>query len=111
VLLLYEGHQIFFGSTQAAVAYFTRLGFAFPERSTTADFLTSVTNPQARCIRGGYESRVPRTAVEFADVWKQSQERQTLVDEIEVYRNRFPIEPHQLQKFRAIQVAQKGRQR
>lgn len=81
--LLYDGRQIFFGSTSAAKAYFVKLGFVCSPRSTTADFLTSLTNPAERTIHLEYESRVPRTPDEFLDCWKQSIERMELVKEIE----------------------------
>lgn len=36
-----------------------------PPRWTTADFLTSVTNPHERHVQPGWEARIPRTAEEF----------------------------------------------
>ena len=60
VLLLYEGRQIYFGTTASAKTYFTNLGFVCPERSTTADFLCSLTNPLERKMINGYESKVSR---------------------------------------------------
>ncbi|KAL8695989.1 MAG: hypothetical protein Q9201_007878 [Fulgogasparrea decipioides] len=51
VILLYEGREIFFGSTDAAKVYFIELGFVCPDRSTTADFLCSITNPLERIVR------------------------------------------------------------
>ncbi|KAI1742988.1 P-loop containing nucleoside triphosphate hydrolase protein [Xylaria scruposa] len=82
VLLLYEGHQIFFGPNSDAADYFLRLGFSMPDRSTTADFLTSITSPSERTVREGYENRVPRVPEEFAAAWQQSRECQVLLEEI-----------------------------
>ena len=39
---------------------------------TTPDFLIAITNPNARIVREGYESRVPRTADELADHYHKS---------------------------------------
>lgn len=109
MLLLYEGHQVYFGTAQAAHSYFITLGFACPERSNTPDFLTSLTDPKACLVCQGFELQVPRTATEFADVWKRSPERAGLLREIEDYEKRFPVGQQQLLRFREIQKAQKAR--
>lgn len=44
VILIDEGRCLFFGPTNEAASYFKSLGFAQPERWTTADFLTSVSD-------------------------------------------------------------------
>ena len=90
VTLLFEGRQIYFGTTTAARAYFVNLGFVCPQRSTTADFLTSLTNPLERTVRSGYESRAPQTPEEFAHIWNRSPERKRVAAEIESYQNKFP---------------------
>ncbi|KAF5684748.1 putative ABC1 transport, partial [Fusarium denticulatum] len=61
VTVLYEGHQIFFGRINEAKQYFENLGFECPDRQTTPDFLTSMTSPQERRVRSGFESTAPRT--------------------------------------------------
>ncbi|KAL8835182.1 MAG: hypothetical protein Q9170_003428 [Blastenia crenularia] len=91
VTVLYEGREIYFGSTRVAKVYFTELGFVCSDRSTTADFLCSVTNPSERVIQEGYEDRVPRTAAEFARTWERSPAREKLVAEIEAYRVQYPL--------------------
>ncbi|KAF4499618.1 ATPase [Fusarium agapanthi] len=78
VIVLYEGRQIFFGKTDEAQAYFENLGFICPEQQTTADFLTSMTNPAERVIRQG--ANPPRTSDELARAWQQSQHRSRLID-------------------------------
>lgn len=85
VSLLYEGYQIYFGSTKTAKDYFTRMGWHCPQRQTTADFLTSLTNPSQREPRYGYEEKVPRTPKEFYDIWQASPERKALLEEIDEY--------------------------
>ena len=86
VTLLYDGRQVYFGDVSAAKTYFTNLGFICPDGLTTSDFLTSLTHPPERIVRRGFESRVPRTADEFALVWKDSIERVKLLEEIKVYQ-------------------------
>ncbi|MCJ1270047.1 hypothetical protein MMC22_009941 [Lobaria immixta] len=96
VLLLYEGRQIYFGSTDSAKNYFTNLGFGCPERSTTADFLCSLTNPLERDIIDGYESKVPRSPEDFAQIWKNSPERGRIAEEISHYEASFPSDGKKL---------------
>lgn len=85
VVLLYEGYQIFFGSTKDAKDYFVRMGWHCPQRQTTADFLTSLTNPSQREPQYGCEEKVPRTPKEFYDRWQKSPERAKLLNEIDEY--------------------------
>lgn len=99
VVVLYEGRQIFFGKTTEAREYFEALGFICPEQQTTADFLTSMTNPSERIIRPGYEGRAPRTADEFAAVWKDSKHRADLIVEIEGYLEQHPLGGDHRQDF------------
>ena len=56
-----------------------------PQRQTTADFLTSLTNPAEREPLPGYEDKVPRTAQEFETFWKNSPEYAELTKEIDEY--------------------------
>ncbi|KAH8727674.1 opaque-specific ABC transporter CDR3 [Phaeosphaeriaceae sp. PMI808] len=91
VTVLYEGRQIFFGSTKDARDYFKRLGFECPPSQTTPDFLTSMTSPTERRIRTGFENTTPRTSDDFARCWKESPERQKLLLDIEQYCQAHPI--------------------
>ncbi|KAK6461714.1 multidrug resistance protein [Scheffersomyces coipomensis] len=83
VVVLYEGYQIFFGKGDKAKEYFANMGWECPQRQTTADFLTSLTNPAERIARPGFEYKVPNTAVEFEAYWKNSPEYRVLVKEID----------------------------
>ena len=91
VVLLYEGRQIFFGLTSTAKTYFSKLGFECLHGLTTSDFLTSMTNPAQRIIRHGMESRAPSTAVQFAQLWRDSEERTSLLSKIENYERENPV--------------------
>ncbi|EAS35179.3 ABC transporter [Coccidioides immitis RS] len=82
-IVLYEGRQIYFGPAKTAKKYFEDMGWFCPQRQTTGDFLTSVTNPQERRPRKGFETKVPRTAQEFEHYWLQSETFKQLQAEIE----------------------------
>ena len=109
VVVLYEGRQIYFGYANAAKAFFVNLGFHCPDRATTGDFLTSLTNPAERLVREGYENRVPRTPDEFHEVWKKSQDRAQLLRDIEAFKREFPVGGEHLEKFIQSRVAQQAK--
>ncbi len=109
VVVLYEGRQIYFGHTRAAKAFFVNMGFACPERSTTGDFLTSLTNPAERIVREGFEHRVPRTPDEFAAVWQKSEERARLIQDIEKFDRDYPLGGEHLEKFKQSRKAQQAK--
>ncbi|KAL7794314.1 ABC-2 type transporter domain-containing protein [Trichoderma ceciliae] len=72
VLLIDGGKCLYFGSSEKAKQYFLDLGFDCPDRWTTADFLTSVSDQHERSIRSGWEQRIPRSPVEFFDAYRKS---------------------------------------
>ncbi|KAI0806443.1 putative ABC multidrug transporter [Xylaria sp. FL0064] len=97
VILLYEGRQIYFGPSSAAVQFFQKLGFVKPDRTTSPDFLTSLTNPEERIIREGVETCVPKSPDEFAKVWRDSLEARKLSDEIDQFNATLPpLEPRRM---------------
>ncbi|KUI58463.1 ABC transporter CDR4 [Cytospora mali] len=91
VTLLYEGRQIYFGPVGLAADYFHSLGFAKPSRATTADFLTSLTNPAERIIRDGFEDRAPRSPDEFAVAWRRSSAAKRLMEDIGAFDSTHPL--------------------
>ncbi|CAG9945597.1 unnamed protein product [Clonostachys rosea f. rosea IK726] len=99
VLVLYEGRQIFFGKASRARQYFEGLGFVCPGQQTTADFLTSMTSPSERSVRPGWEGKAPRTADDFASIWKQSHDRSLLKEEIDDYMARYPFNGEHYDQF------------
>lgn len=81
VILIEDGKCAFFGPTEAAKAYFENIGFECPPRWTTPDFLTSVSDSNARRVKPGWENRIPRTASEFQAAYRRSDVyKSTLVD-------------------------------
>ncbi|KLJ06286.1 ATPase [Blastomyces silverae] len=109
VTVLYEGRQIYFGKATHAKNFFVDMGFYCPERQTTGDFLTSLTNPEERLVREGFEALVPRTPDEFAARWQQSSDRKALLMEITAYENEYPLDAQQLDRFNASRSAQKSK--
>ncbi|KAL8834803.1 MAG: hypothetical protein Q9170_003599, partial [Blastenia crenularia] len=98
--VVYEGRQIYFGDIHAAKSFFVNLGFECPPRQTTADFLTSLTNPAERVVRRGFEGKTPYTPDEFATVWQASEDRARLFREIEEFDNQYPVGGPSLDEFR-----------
>ncbi|KAJ5753917.1 uncharacterized protein N7511_008070 [Penicillium nucicola] len=91
VIVLYEGHQVYFGPAAGAKSYFEEQGWVCPARQTTGDFLTSITNPQERQAKPGMENRVPRTPQEFEAAWLKSPQFNQLQAQIADYESKNPV--------------------
>ncbi|KAM0305961.1 hypothetical protein ACHAO8_011007 [Botrytis cinerea] len=109
VTVLYEGRQIYFGPCHEAKSFFIDMGFVCPPYQTTADFLTSLTNPDERIIQPGFEFRVPRTPEEFVMVWKTSRHYARLMQELEAYENEFPFDGTHALDFAAARRSQQAK--
>jgi ABC-type multidrug transport system ATPase subunit len=72
LLVLDEGHVIYFGPTDTAKAYFEEMGFLCPPRKSTPDFLTGLCNPLEREMRPGFEEKVPLDAIAFEERYRSS---------------------------------------
>ncbi|KAK5123595.1 hypothetical protein LTR85_002633 [Meristemomyces frigidus] len=92
VLLLDGGRCAYFGHTEDAVQYFKELGFERPDRWTSADFLTSVTDKHERHIRSGWEDRIPRSADAFGDIFLNSEQHQRNLAEIEEFERETEVQ-------------------
>lgn len=106
---MYEGRQIYFGPKDRAKQYFIDLGYHCPDRQTTADFLTSMTNPEERIIRSDVKDAraVPQSPDDFASAWKFSQERLRLINDIATFESASPTNGPEHENLKA---AQKSRQ-
>ncbi|KAF9506761.1 hypothetical protein BS47DRAFT_1374048 [Hydnum rufescens UP504] len=82
VLLVDEGRCVYYGPRDRARRYFQGLGYYAPERQTTADFLTSVTDPNEVMYDSEYKGRSPRTAEEREIAWKRSSLYADLLQEL-----------------------------
>ena len=85
VLVIDEGRMVYQGPAKEAKQYFLDLGLECPERETTADFLTSATDPAQRKFRPGYEASAPKTAEDFERAFKNSSNYQKVLAEIAEY--------------------------
>jgi hypothetical protein len=85
------------------------MGFECPPRQTTADFLTSLTNPDERIVRAGFENKVPRSPDEFADEWRMSQHRASLLNDIAAFEIQYPLDGKQVEALKGIRRAQKAK--
>jgi ATP-binding cassette, subfamily G (WHITE), member 2, PDR len=99
-IVLYEGREIYFGSTRKAREYFEEMGWYCPPRQTTGDFLTSVTNPAERQARNGFEKSVPRTATDFESYWLKSQGYEDMKADLERFEKENPVDGLALEEFR-----------
>ena len=90
VMLLAEGRVIFSGPIGEAKQYFMEeLGYECTERRTTADFLTSVTNPGERRFRPGWESRAPKGAIELERAFRESRHYKALMEQVDAAAGEF----------------------
>ena len=86
VLVIDQGRQIFSGPAGRAKQYFIDLGFECPDRQTTADFLTAITDPNERRVRPGFENKVPRTPEELEAAFRASDDYQVLLGDVASYK-------------------------
>ncbi|KAH9841151.1 pleiotropic drug resistance ABC transporter [Rhodofomes roseus] len=93
VCVIYEGRVAYFGPANRARQYFIDMGYEPANRQTTADFLVAVTDPNGRTPHPGRTLLVPRTAVEFADYFKNSEISHMNRADMEQYRKLYVAKP------------------
>ncbi|KAH9941401.1 pleiotropic drug resistance ABC transporter [Amylocystis lapponica] len=106
VCVIYEGKMAYFGRADRARQYFIDMGFEPANRQTTPDFLVAVTDPLGRIVRSGFNARVPRTAIEFADVFKQSPIAQENRNDMEMYTAEVTGMPKRAEEYRTAAHAE-----
>lgn len=94
VLVIDEGRMVFQGPANEAKQYFLDLGLYCAERETTADFLTSVTDPAQRVFREGYQAQAPKTAEDFERVFKNSANYKKVLADVEDYEQHLNRTDH-----------------
>jgi ABC-type multidrug transport system ATPase subunit len=94
VLVIDEGRMLYQGPTSEAKQYFVDLGFYCPPRQTTADFLTSVCDVNARQFRPGFENRCPKTAEELERAFRQSSAYQKVLDDVSSFEKHISDTAH-----------------
>ena len=92
VILIDQGQCLYFGPTETAKSYFQNLGFLCPDRWTTADFLTSVSDVHERSIKDGWEGRIPRSASQFAEAYQKSDIFQKNLEDIRNFEVRTEVQ-------------------
>ncbi|KAI7880358.1 hypothetical protein K492DRAFT_187898 [Lichtheimia hyalospora FSU 10163] len=85
VLVLDQGHCLYFGPAKEAKRYFEDLGFHCPARKSQPDFLTGLCNPLEREFKPGYEETAPKHADEFQDAYMKSDMYRRMLEEIQEY--------------------------
>lgn len=101
VILIEEGKCAYFGRTEDAKAYFQNLGFECPARWTTPDFLTSVSDPNARRVKKGWEDRVPRSAEQFEQAYRQSDVYRDALRDVDDFEKEVEEQRHERDAARA----------
>jgi ABC-type multidrug transport system ATPase subunit len=89
VMVIDQGRMLYQGPASEARQYFIDLGFYCPEQSTTADFLTSLCDPNARQFQPGCEASTPKTAEELEQVFKNSKAYQYIANDVSSYEQRL----------------------
>ena len=92
VVLIEEGKCLYYGRAEDAASYFESLGFSRPQRWTTADFLTSVSDPHERQVREGYEDRIPRSAEQFEDAFLKSRFCEENLRDVEAFEREAEVQ-------------------
>ncbi|KAK5115244.1 hypothetical protein LTR62_001444 [Meristemomyces frigidus] len=85
VLVIDQGRMIFQGRKEKARQYFIDLGFEAPERQTTADFVTAVTDPVERKFRPGHEASTPKGPIELEKAFLNSPHYQEVLQDMKEY--------------------------
>ncbi|OJD16727.1 hypothetical protein AJ78_03153 [Emergomyces pasteurianus Ep9510] len=89
VMLIEQGRMLYQGPANQTKAYFENLGFYCPERSTTADFLTSLCDPVVRQFQPGREASTPKTAQELEIAFKSSDIYKEILQEVHDYEKQL----------------------
>ncbi|KAK5020390.1 ATP-binding cassette transporter snq2, partial [Cryomyces antarcticus] len=85
VLVIDEGRCVFQGPAKDAKQYFINLGYYCPDRQTTPDFLTAVTDPTERRFRDGCEASTPKTPDDLERAFRASDNYKKVLQDIESY--------------------------
>ena len=89
VMVIDEGRMLYQGPANEARQYFINLGFHCPPQSTTADFLTSLCDVNAREFQPGREASTPKTAKALEQVFRDSQAHKAIWDDVCSYEKRL----------------------
>ncbi|EOD44328.1 putative abc drug exporter protein [Neofusicoccum parvum UCRNP2] len=85
VMVIDAGRCVYSGPAKDAKQYFIDLGYFCPERQTTPDFLTAVTDPNERRFRDGFRDRAPKTPDELEKAYRTSDVYRGVLRDLEEY--------------------------
>ncbi|KAF6819474.1 ABC drug exporter [Colletotrichum plurivorum] len=85
VLVIDDGRMLFQGPAGEAKKYFEDLGYLCPPRQTTADFLTSIADKNARHFQPGREATAPKSPEELEKAFRESEHYQRLLQDVDEY--------------------------
>ncbi|KAL1628660.1 ATP-binding cassette transporter snq2 [Neofusicoccum ribis] len=85
VMVIDAGKCVYSGPAKDAKQYFIDLGYFCPERQTTPDFLTAVTDPNERRFRDGFRDRAPKTPDELEKAYRTSDVYRGVLRDLEEY--------------------------
>ncbi|KAK2460203.1 hypothetical protein APHAL10511_007794 [Amanita phalloides] len=110
VLVLDQGHQVFYGPPDKARAHFENLGYNSLPRQTTADYLTGCTDVNERQFTlGRSEDDVPSTPQELDQAYHDSSFYSDNDIDLQKYKLRMETEKVDQEAFRAAVAADKRR--
>lgn len=110
VLVIDEGRMLYQGPAKEARQYFEDLGFYAPPRQTTADFLTSICDPNSRQFRQGYEKSCPKTAEELEKTFRNSAAYKKVLADVDDFEKHLADTGHaDAQTFKKSVQQQKSR--
>lgn len=91
VMVIDQGHQVYFGPAKEARLYFESLGFLPKPRQTTADYLTGCTDPYEREYKPELadSNLVPRSAADLHEAFNKSRFSTLLDREMSQYEQRM----------------------
>ena len=109
VMVIDAGRMLYQGPANEAKAYFEDLGFYCPEQSTTADFLTSLCDPNARQFQPGREASTPKTAEELEAVFKQSKTYKKILQTVDNYEKHLDTNREDTLRFQRTVAESKSK--
>jgi ABC-type multidrug transport system ATPase subunit len=110
VLVIDEGKMLYQGPANEARQYFVNLGFYCPPQSTTADFLTSLCDPNAREFQPGREASTPKTAAALEQVFRESVDYKSIWDDVCSYEKKLAdTEQADTQRFKSTVAQSKSK--
>ncbi|TDZ36627.1 Brefeldin A resistance protein [Colletotrichum spinosum] len=105
VLVMDGGRMLFQGPAREAKKYFEELGYRCHPRQTTADFLTSIADRNARNFQPGREETAPKTPEELERAFRESEHYQRLLRDVDAYE--MDSKPADTEKHRVFEATVK----